>query len=169
MFREMRRHSQQLSPEESREVLARCTSGVLAVSGDGGYPYAVPLSFAYREDKLYFHCAKTGHKLDALLRDNRAGFCVIDQDRIVSEEFTTYFRSVILFGRARILDDPDEKRAALMLIADKYSPNMPQESREEEINRLWDKVCMVEIAIEQMTGKQARELRRQRSGEGAAQ
>ena len=111
MFREMRRHSQQLSPEESREVLARCTSGVLAVSGDGGYPYAVPLSFAYREDKLYFHCAKTGHKLDALLRDNRAGFCVIDQDRIVSEEFTTYFRSVILFGRARILDDPDEKRA----------------------------------------------------------
>lgn len=169
MFREMRRHNQQLTPDESREVLARCTSGVLAVSGDDGYPYAVPLSFAYREDRLYFHCAKTGHKLDALLRDNRVGFCVIDQDRVVSEEFTTYFRSVIVFGQARILDDPGEKRAALQLIADKYSPGMPQQSREEEIGRLWDKVCLVEIAIAHMTGKEARELRRQRAKEDAGQ
>ena len=88
-FREMRRFRQQLSPEECRAILSRGTSGVLAVTGDGGWPYAVPLSYAYRDGKLFFHCATSGHKLDALERDGRASFCIIDQDQVVPAEFTT--------------------------------------------------------------------------------
>ena len=103
MFCEMRRSKQALTAEEVAEILKRNTSGVLAVSGDGGYPYAVPLSYVYLDSKLYFHCAGTGHKLDSILKDDKVSFCVIDQDQVVGEEYTTYFRSVVVFGRARVL------------------------------------------------------------------
>ena len=98
MFREMRRKKQQMSGDACDELLFRGTSGVLALSGDDGYPYAVPISYVYDGEKIYFHCAKSGHKLDAIKRNPKASFCVIGQDQIVPEEYTTYFRSVIAFG-----------------------------------------------------------------------
>lgn len=99
MFREMRRKRQLLSEKESIDVLARGTAGVLALLGDDDYPYAVPISYVYNDSKLYFHGAKTGHKIDAIKECSKASFCVIDQDNIVPEEYTTYFRSVIAFGK----------------------------------------------------------------------
>ena len=101
MFREMRRKKQVLSKEECELVLERGTSGVLAVLGEGGYPYAVPLSYVYADGKIVFHCAKQGHKLDAIAKNDKVSFCVVDLDDIQPERYTTYFRSVIAFGRAR--------------------------------------------------------------------
>ena len=117
MFREMRRKKQALSPEECEGVLERGSSGVLAVLGDGGYPYAVPLSYVYADGRLFFHCAKAGHKLDAITREPKASFCVVDQDRVVPEEYTTYFRSVIVFGRAGEIKDDAGRRTAAELLA----------------------------------------------------
>ena len=117
MFRPMRRNKQALSPAQCEAVLARGSSGVLAVSGDDGYPYAVPLSYVYAGGRLYFHCAAAGHKLDAVRRCPKASFCVIDQDRVVPEEYTTYFRSVIVFGQVRELTDAAEKRAAVLQLS----------------------------------------------------
>ena len=97
--------------------------GVLALSGDDDYPYAVPISYVFDGAKLYFHCAKDGHKLDAIQRSSKASFCVIDQDQIVPEKYTTYFRSVIAFGQIRIIQDEKEKRAAIEKLAKKYSPD----------------------------------------------
>ena len=57
MFREMRRKRQALSREEISLILYRGTSGVLALSGDDNYPYAVPISYVYDGEKIYFHCA----------------------------------------------------------------------------------------------------------------
>ena len=131
MFRPMRRHRQQLSQWDCAAILSRGTSGVLAVAGDGGYPYAVPLSYVYQEGTLFFHCAKAGHKLDALRRCSKASFCVIDQDQVVPPEYTTYFRSVIAFGRTRILEDEAEKQAAIWLLAEKYCPGDSPEHRQE--------------------------------------
>ena len=105
MFREMRRKKQQLPQEICADILYQGTSGVLALYGDGGYPYAVPISYVYDGEKVYFHCAKYGHKLDAIKREPKASFCVIDQDQIIPEEYTTYFRSVIVFGTMRIIND----------------------------------------------------------------
>ena len=161
MFREMRRSRQALSPEECEQVLKRATSGVLAVHGDGGYPYAVPLSYVYADSRLYFHCAASGHKLDAIASDDRVSFCVIDQDEIHPEKYPTFFRSVILFGRARILEDPQEKRAALELLAARYSPDY-EEGRKKEIDQLFRQVRMVEVIPEHITGKEAIELVRMR-------
>ncbi len=156
-MREMRRFRQALTREECDAVLEKGTSGVLAVTGDGGWPYAVPLSYVWRDGKLYFHCAPSGHKLDAIRADSRASFCVIDQDHIVPEEYTTYYRSVIVFGRARVLDDPAEKRRAIEALAEKYRPGFP-EAMAAEIDGAWDRFCMVELAARQVTGKQAKEL-----------
>lgn len=161
MFREMRRKNQRLTREECNAVLERGTSGVLAVAGEEAYPYAVPLSYVYYDDKLFFHCALTGHKLEAITQNNRVSFCVIDQDQVAPEEYTTYFRSVIVFGRARILHQSEEKRAALMHLAEKYSPAHEQ-GRLAEIDRLFQAVCMVEVEIDHLSGKEAIELAREK-------
>lgn len=105
MFRKMRRCQQALSQEEIEDVLYRGSSGVLALSGDDDYPYAVPISYVYDGEKLFFHCAKSGHKLDAIQRKAKASFCVIDQDQIVPEAYTTYYRSVIAFGKIQVMKD----------------------------------------------------------------
>lgn len=165
MFREMRRKKQALPIEECSGVLRRGSSGVLAVLGDGGYPYAVPLSYVYDGKKIYFHCAKTGHKLDAIRRESKVSFCVIDLDQVLPEKYTTCYRSVIAFGRARILEDEAEKRLALERLAAKYSPEQT-EGRRLEIEKELDAVCMAEIQIEHLTGKEGLELLRQREKNG---
>ena len=130
----MRRKNQALTEEECIAILQNGTSGVLATAGeDGDYPYAVPLSYVYWNSRLYFHCAGEGHKLEAIARNPRVSFCVVDQDQVVPDKYTTYFRSVIVFGKARILT---------------------------EIDKLFNVVTMVEIQIEAMTGKEAKELRK---------
>lgn len=164
MFREMRRNKQQLSPEICEDILTRGTSGVLALLGDDDYPYAVPISYVYDGAKLYFHCAKSGHKLDAIRKSSKASFCVIDQDEIVPEEYTSYFRSVIAFGKIRILEDDREKREAVEKLAAKYAPDDTVSNRQEAIEHSWAPLCMLEMTIEHMTGKEAIELLRRRTG-----
>lgn len=157
MFRQMRRKKQVLTKEECELVLERGTSGVLAVQGDGGYPYAVPLSYVYTDGKIIFHCAKQGHKLDAIAQNDKVSFCVIDLDDIQPERYTTYFRSVIAFGRARVLEEETEKRAAIEALAAKYTPDDP-EGRKQEIEREYRALCVVAIEIDHLSGKEAIEL-----------
>lgn len=161
MFRKMRRDRQLLPEEESAMVLRRGSSGVLAVRGDEGYPYAVPLNYVYQDSKIYFHCAMAGHKIDAIRGDDKVSFCVIDRDEVIPERFTTAYRSVIAFGRARIMETDGEKRAAIELLAAKYSPR-DEAGRSREIEKDWDQLCMVEMTIEHMTGKEGLELLKKR-------
>lgn len=164
MFREMRRKKQQLTMEESIAVLQRGSAGVLAVYGDGGYPYAVPLSYVYHNSKIIFHCAKTGHKLDAIAQNEKVSFCVTDKDDVVPQEYTTYFRSVIVFGKARVLQQEEEKRRAMEVLAAKYTPN-DEHGRLQEIEREFKALCLVEISIDHISGKEAIELVRARQPE----
>lgn len=161
VFRPMRRDRQQLSREECELILGRCTSGVLALTGDGGYPYAVPLSYVYTDGAIIFHSAVEGHKVDAIRRDSRCSFCVIDQDEIKPDEFTTHFRSVIAFGRIHILEDADEKVQALRLLGRRYSPD-DEPGLQHEIDKSLDHVLLLRLDIEHLSGKQAIELVRAR-------
>jgi uncharacterized protein len=157
MFREMRRKKQLLSEAETIEILKSCTSGVLAVTGDNDYPYAVPVSYVYKDNKLFFHCAKAGHKIDGIERNDKVTFCVIDQDDVKQKTFTTHFRSVIVFGRAKILTEDSERHAVLESLVEKYSPDYVKEGQ-QEIERDWNRVCLVEVTIEHITGKAAIEI-----------
>ena len=158
VFREMRRKRQELPQQEVLDILRRGTSGVLALLGDNDYPYAVPISYVYDEGKIYFHSAKSGHKLDALRKSAKVSFCVIDKDVVVPEKYTTYFRSVIAFGEIRVIEDEREKRAAIEKLSLKYAPEDTAANREDAINREWEALCMLELKIDHVTGKAAKEL-----------
>lgn len=164
MFREMRRKRQMLPEQESIEILNNATSGVLALLGDDGYPYAVPLSFVYDRGRIWFHGAKSGHKLDAMTRNSKASFCVIDRDQVTPEAYTTHYRSVIVFGKMRILEDAQEKRTAIEKLAAKFGSDGDAAGRAAAIDREWEALCMMELTIERMSGKEAAELARKRRG-----
>lgn len=157
MFREMRRKKQLLTEEKTVDILKSCTSGVLGVIGDDGYPYTVPVSYTYNDGKIYVHSAKQGHKIDSIIKDDKVTFSVIEKDDVIQETFTTHFRSVSIFGRARILAEDSDRRQALESLVEKYSPEFIKEGQ-LEITKEWNRVCLIEIKIEHMTGKEAIEL-----------
>ncbi len=157
MFRNMRRKKQLLPADVTERILQTGLVGVLGVSGDDDYPYVVPVNYSYEAGKIYFHSANTGHKLDGIQRNSKVSFCVIDRDDIVPEEFTSYFRSAIAFGRASIVTDEAVKQHALELLARKYSPGLEAEGA-VVIRDEWNNVSIVEIDIEHVTGKEAIEL-----------
>ena len=158
MFQVMRRRRQALSWQETEEILRRGPSGVLALAGAEGYPYAVPLSYVYTQGILYFHCAKVGHKLESIRRCEKASFCVVDRDEIKPEAYTTYYRSAIAFGRVRILESEEEKRRAIEQLSQKYHPMDTPAHRKAVIDREYAPLCMLAFTVEHMTGKQAIEL-----------
>lgn len=163
----MRRMRQLLSGEETVGILGAATAGVLAITSEDGYPYAVPLSFAYEDGSLFFHSSKAGHKLDAIAHSDKASFCVIADDDVVQETFTTHFRSAIAFGRISVLTDNNRKRHALRLLAEKYSPDY-LDAADEEIDGSWNRTCALEMTIEEMTGKAAIEIIKERDREAKA-
>ena len=158
MFRTMRRNKQLLSVNDTVAVMERCTNGVLACIGDNDYPYAVPLSYVYFNDKIYFHSAKAGHKIEAIIRNSKVSFSVIDEDTIVGQEYTTYFRSVIAFGKARIVVG-DEWVDAFTALVEKYSGDQPKEAKQKEINGCTQS-HVIAIDVEHITGKEAIEYAR---------
>jgi len=156
VFREMRRIRQLLPEEDTAAVMERCSNGVLACFGDNGYPYAVPLNFVYFNGKIYFHSAKEGHKIDAIRKNPRVSFTVIDEDIIVSEEYTSYFRSGIAFGEARIAEG-DERLKAFAALVNKYAGAQPEEARQRVITEC-NQSYIIAIDIHHITGKEAIEF-----------
>ena len=154
MFRKMRRTKQELTRKEAEEILNKASSGVLAVHGNNGYPYAVPLNFVYDNGNIYFHCAKEGHKIDAIKANDKVSFCAVAKDAVVPQEFATDYYSVIAFGRAKILTDHDETVNALKLLNKKLAPDFPEEGNKEIENSI-KHVCVVKIETDHITGKAA--------------
>ena len=153
-FREMRRKRQQLSEEESISILQKSTAGTLALLGDNDYPYAVPM--------LYFHSALSGHKVDAIRKCDKASFCVIAQDEVHPEKYTTFFRSVIAFGRIHIIEDEAEKLATARIFGNRYNPNQ-EKVLQKELESGLSRMLMIRFDIEHLTGKEAIELVRQKN------
>ena len=157
MFRMMRRSRQQLPDSEVIEILERNADGVLSVAGDDGYPYGVPVNYVYDNGKIYFHAAVSGHKKDAMEKNDRVCFTVVDTHEVIPETRSTHYRSVIAFGRARFLEEPAEKLAALQAFGYKHS-GAYREDVDAEISSEFARTLVVEISIEHMTGKESKDL-----------
>ena len=155
----MRRNGQQMSDDECIDILRNATSGTLAVLGDDGYPYAVPLSYVYSDGKLFFHSALSGHKVDAVRNYDKASFCVIAQDNVQPQKYTTYYRSVIAFGRVHIIDNEEEKLQTARLLGYRYNPG-DNESLQKEMEKGFSRMLMIRFDIEHLTGKEAIELKK---------
>ena len=152
MFREMKRKERQLSTELTEKILNKSTSGILSVIGDDGYPYGVPVSYAYSDGKIFFHCAKEGHKVDAIKNNPKVSFTVIAQDDVIPEKYGTDFASVIVFGKASFVEDPEEMLQSHIHIIEKYS-NEYYDGGIEYFNKAKAAMRMVKIDIEHITGK----------------
>ncbi len=157
MFRPMRRSRQELPREECAKVLQEARRGVLAVLGDEGYPYALPIDFVYdaAAGRVFFHGAKEGHKIDAIRREDKVSFCVMDEGCRSEGEWALHFRSVIVFGRLRPVEDEERSVEIARRIALKYYPDAA--SAEEEVRKSASRALCLELAIEHMTGKLVKE------------
>ncbi|MFT4106403.1 MAG: pyridoxamine 5'-phosphate oxidase family protein [Lacrimispora sp.] len=122
MFREIRRKDRELPMEESLEILKNGEYGVLSTSDQEGQAYGIPLSYVYKDDAIYFHGAKEGHKLDNISSNPKVSFCVVGKTCVVPERFSTNYESVIAFGEIDEVKE-EEKQAALMELIFKYSPD----------------------------------------------
>ncbi|MEG1624411.1 MAG: pyridoxamine 5'-phosphate oxidase family protein [Raoultibacter sp.] len=157
----MRRNKQELSRKDTEAVLRTCTSGVLSTVGSDGFPYAVPLSYTYSEGALFFHSATNGEKLDAIARNNRVSFTVIESDEIVPEKFTTKYRSVIARGHAHLVEEESEKQYILESLVEKYSAAFVKEGA-ETIRKEWNAVSVIRVDVVSVTGKEGLEFVRER-------
>ena len=153
MYREMRRLKQQISAKECIRVLKEQKRGVLSMIGDGGYPYGIPLDHWYSEEDnaLYFHCAKTGHKIDAVTACDKVSYCVTDQGYRREGEWALNINSVVVFGRISIIEDEDKKMMICRNIAKEFTDD--EEYIRKEITKSFPAVCCLELKIEHMTGK----------------
>lgn len=161
MFRELRRKKQLLSEQETLRVLEEGKTGIVGVLGDDGYPYTVPINYVSLEDKIYFHSAKKGHKVDTIAKEPKVSMTVVEKDDVVSREFTTYFRSIQLFGKAYVVEDEAERNVAFRALCEKFS-GADLDRYEEIMSKEAAAAAIVRIDIEHITGKESMELVNQR-------
>ncbi|MGL4484134.1 MAG: pyridoxamine 5'-phosphate oxidase family protein [Anaerovoracaceae bacterium] len=152
MFRELRRKDRKLENKGISEILEKGTNGILAVFGENGYPYGVPISYVYDNGKIYMHSAKEGHKIDAINANENVSFTVVAQDDIVPKEFYTIFKSVVIFGRAKVLTDKKSKEEIGEKIGKKYAKEFSKEA-EEYIRKNWEGFSVIEIEVDHISGK----------------
>ena len=153
MFRNMRRFKQQISTEECVRILREQPRGVLSMLGDDGYPYGIPLDHWYCEEdgRLYFHCAKVGHKLDAVRKHDKVSYCVMDEGFRKDGEWALNIKSVVVFGRMRVIEDADKKREICTSLVRKFTDD--EEYLQKELTNAFPRVNCLELVIEYMTGK----------------
>ena len=162
MFRSMRRKNQEIPREEALHILKEGSHGVLALSGDDGYPYALPISYVYDDGRIIFHSALAGHKIDAIRGSDKASFCVVASDDVVPLEYTTKYRSVIVFGRVTIVEDEERRYQDIMKLSLKYAYDDTEEHRKNVIGKSWNSFSIIELEIEHITGKESSTLSRER-------
>ena len=153
MFRKMRRFKQQISDEECIRVLKEQPRGVLSMIGDDGYPYGMPLDHWYCEEdgKLYFHGAKEGHKIDAIAKCDKVSYCVMDEGFRKEGEWALNINSVIVFGRIKLVDDPDKARLIGENLCRKFTDD--EEYIQHELTNALPRAQCLELIPEHMTGK----------------
>lgn len=157
MFRELTRKNKQLSVEACVQLLKEETRGVLSVLGEGDYPYGMPMNHWYDEEdgKLYFHCGKAGHRLDALKKHNKVSFCVYDQGCRDAGEWALNVKSVIVFGTMEIIDDMDQ----IVDITAKLSRKFTQDEAyiQQEIKMHGPATLLLQLTPEHICGKMVKE------------
>ena len=156
MFREIVRKKQALPREECIEILKREKRGVLAVLGDDGYPYAVPHNHYYCEEdgKLYFHSGNAGHKIDAIRACEKASYCVYG-DGEPTEGWALNFKSVIVFGRIEIVEDPETVVSKTRALSRKFTDD--EAYIQTEIDRHLHRTLLFALVPEHITGKRVNE------------
>ncbi len=157
MFRPIRKKKNEISTEDAKELLRTCRRGVLAVNGDDGYPYAVPINYWYDEtnQRIIFHGAKAGHKVDSIKKNDRVCFTVVGHETVKDEAWAPYLQSAVVFGRCRLVENREDAMQLVKRFAMKYYPD--EAAVNEEIAQSGMAVQMFVIDIEHLSGKEVQE------------
>jgi hypothetical protein len=151
----MRRFKQQISEEECIRILQEEKRGILSMHGEDGYPYGIPMNHWYNPEngKLYFHCAKTGHKLDAIRNHDKVSYCVYDQGFRENGDWALNIRSVVVFCRARIVDDAEDelRRRIAVGLCRKFTDD--EAFLQKELANALPRAAFLELTPDHMTGK----------------
>lgn len=151
----MRRSDKEIKDPETIHRIIKETDVCRIALSDGKKPYIVPMNFAYKDNTLYFHSATEGQKIDILRKNNQVCFQMdIKTELVISEipcNWGMKYLSVVGFGKAQIIDDDTEKKAALDILMSKYSSENSFEYSDEAIC----KVMVIKVEIEKMTGKKS--------------
>ncbi|MDD6175165.1 MAG: pyridoxamine 5'-phosphate oxidase family protein [Firmicutes bacterium] len=157
MFRSIRRKKKEISIDAAKELLRCSRRGILAVNGDNGYPYAIPINYLYDEDahKIIFHGAKAGYKIDCLKACDKVCFTVYGNESIKEESWAPFLQSVVVFGRCHIVENQEDIIKLVKKFARKYYPD--EKMVDEEVASSGGAVQMFEIEIEHLSGKEIQE------------
>lgn len=126
-----RREFEVTDPEQLDEVLEAIEWGSLVMATAQGTPLQVPLNFVRLEDHLYFHGALAGEKVGVAKQNPLASFLVVDPHALLPSTFfdpenacpaSQFFKSVLVKGRVRLVEDPAEKARALQALMEKLQP-----------------------------------------------
>ncbi len=153
MFRELLKKNKQITKQECIEVLKNETRGVLSVLGDDDYPYGMPMNHWYNEEdgKIYFHCGKMGHRLDALKKHDKVSFCVYDQGYRNEGEWALNVKSVIVFGRMEVIDDMEKIIDITTKLSHKFTQD--EEYIKKEIELYGHETLLLQLTPEHICGK----------------
>lgn len=156
-FRPLVRKNKELPMEDCLELLRREKRGVLSVLGDGGYPYGTPMDHFYNDEdgKLYFHCGRVGHRLDALKENDKASFCCLDAGTPIDGDWALRLKSVIVFGRVEIIDDRERVYDICARLSRKFTDDEAYIA--EEIERSGRGTLLLAMTIEHICGKIVKE------------
>lgn len=142
-----------LKETEAKEYLREAFYGRLATCADG-QPYITPVNFVFADPKIYIHCHTAGRKLDNIAVNPQVCFEVSEPKKLVRDNipcnYGTRFTSVLAFGRARIIDEPEMKLQAINQIIDKYAAGHPHQPITAAATRT---IKVIEIAVEKISGK----------------
>ena len=157
MFRKMIAVKKAIPKEDCLELLKTAPRGVLSVIGDDGWPYGMPMNYWYNEEdnKIYFHSAKRGHRTDALMREPKASFCVMDEGRVLEGDWAPTVRSVIVFGKIEFVEDQALAVDLVRKLSYKYTSD--EDFIEDEIRRFASGFRLFSMDVEHITGKKVRE------------
>lgn len=150
----MRRTDREIPRLEAEEILASGAYGVLSTVGEDGQPYGVPVSYTYRNNCIYFHCAAVGHKIENIQANPRVSFCVVGNTRVMPAERTVKYESAIAFGVASEVQGP-EKDDALLALLEKFSAEYIEEGK-IVITKSGKTTTVIKIEINHISGKAQR-------------
>jgi hypothetical protein len=153
----MRRIKREISLEEAKDLLRHNKRAAFSVNGDDGYPYTIPINFYYDEpeNRIYFHSAKTGHKIDAVKENDKICFTTWDDGYLEDGDWAYYVSSCVVFGRAKLIEDAKLTEEKVRTFALKYYPSA--EGAEEVMAKYLGATQLVAIDIEHISGKRVHE------------
>jgi nitroimidazol reductase NimA-like FMN-containing flavoprotein (pyridoxamine 5'-phosphate oxidase superfamily) len=153
-MKNMRRKDREISQQEAVELLVKAEYGVLSTIDNNGQPYGVPLSYVYKDNAVYFHCAVAGQKLENIANNAKVSFCVVGSTTVLPETFGTLYESAVVSGVAGEVHDVERHQALVWLLEKYCSDFMEGGLRYIELKNEATKVIKIEIS--RVSGKARR-------------